>query len=97
MKIKQEDSIFSGDGMGSETRKKKKKFKEEEVQAGEVCSLQDTNPQMDMSVEVSGAADLATHVKADSVSGLFKPLVKCRNYCILNVIHTIISPLVWVL
>jgi len=97
MKTKQEDKIFSGDGMGSETRKKKKKFKEEEVQAGEVCSPQDTNPQMDMSMEVSGAADLATHVKADSVSGLFTPLVKCRKYCILNIIHTIISPLVWVL
>jgi hypothetical protein len=52
---------------------------------------------MDMSVEVSGAADLATLVKADSVSGLFTPLVKCRNHCILNIIHTIISPLVWVL
>lgn len=97
MKMKQEDKIFSGDGTGSETRKKKKKFKEEDIQAGDVCSLQDTNPQLDMSVEVSGAANLATPVKADSVSGLFTPLVKCRNYCILNIIHTIISPLVWVL
>ena len=91
LKTKQEDKIFSG-----ETRKKRKKFKEEEVQAGDVCSLQDTNRQMDMSMEVSGAADF-TPVKADSVSGLFTPSVKCRNYCILNIIHTIISPLVWVL
>jgi len=81
LKMKQQDNIFSGDGTGSESRKKRKKFKEEEVQAGDVCSLQDTNPQMDMSMEVSGATDLATPVKADSVSCLFTPSVKCRNYC----------------
>jgi hypothetical protein len=97
MKTKQEDKIFSGEGMGSETRKKRKKFKEEEVQGGDVCGLQDTKPQMDMSVEVSGAADIASPVKADSVSGLFTPLEKCRNCCILNIIYTFISPLVWVL
>jgi len=97
MKMKQEGNIFSGDGTGSEARKKRKKFKEEEVQAGDECSLQDISPQMDMSVEVSGAADLATLVKADSVSGLLSPSVKCRNHCTLNIIHTIISPLVWVL
>lgn len=97
MKIKQEDKIFSGDGTGSETKKKRKKFKEEEVQAGDVYSLQDVSAQMDMSLEVSGASDLATPVKADSVSGLFTRSVKCRNYCILNIIHTIILPLVWVL
>lgn len=96
IKTKQEDKIFSGDGTGSETRKKRKKFKEEEVQ-GDVCSLQDTNLEMDMSMEVSGAADIVTPVKSDSVSGLFTSLVKCRNYCILNIIHTIMSPLAWVL
>jgi hypothetical protein len=69
LKTKQEDKFFSGDGMGSETRKKRKKFKEEEVQ-GDVCSLQDINLEMDMSMEVSGAAVIVTPAKSDSVSGL---------------------------
>jgi hypothetical protein len=94
MKMKQEEKSFSGDRSGSETRKKRKKVKEEEVQGGDdVGRLQDTKPQTDMSVEISGAADIATAIKADSVAGLFTLFVKCRNYCILNIISVIISPL----
>ena len=95
MKVKKENKIFSGHGAVSETRKKRKDFKEEEVQAGDVFSLQDTNLQMDMSIEVSGAADFATQVKAYSVSGFFTCSVKFRNNCILNIIDTITLSWVW--
>ena len=94
MKFKQGNKILCGHGAGSETRKKRKNFKEEELQAGGVFSLQDTNLQMDMSIEVSGAAHLATPVKAYSLSGLFTCSVKCRNNSILNIIDNII--LYWV-
>jgi hypothetical protein len=86
VKTKQDDKIVSGDASSSETRKRRKKVKEKEVQGGAgVISMQDTKPQTDVSMESSGCADTATF-KGDPVSGLFTPLIKQRNYCIVKII-----------
>jgi hypothetical protein len=97
MKTKEKSKIDAGDDRGSEAKKKKrKKVKEkyEELQKEDgVAKLMDTSVDntkilRDMSVDVSHSPYAATHVKADSGSGMF---VRWLSSELLKLFQTIIS------